>query len=77
MRAYGVGDEFVSHFCALIDSNHRTFVLFQHCGRWLGIRLDCGAAVMMTAVALGVVLLRNTLAPGLAGGRHRGRLGSI
>lgn len=54
-------------FLAMIDANHRAFILFVHSSRWLGIRLDFAAAICVSVAALLVVLLRNSISPGLAG----------
>eukprot|EP00850_Spirogloea_muscicola_P013866 SM000096S24895 [mRNA] locus=s96:433181:441538:+ [translate_table: standard] len=67
IRAYGVQDRFLALFVALIDANHRAYILFVHAGRWLGIRLDFCAAVCVTVTAVCVLLLRHSLAAGLAG----------
>eukprot|EP00850_Spirogloea_muscicola_P011143 SM000068S20575 [mRNA] locus=s68:197067:208001:- [translate_table: standard] len=67
IRAYGVQDRFLELFVALIDANHRAYILFVHASRWLGIRLDFCAAVCVTVTAVCVLLLRDSLAAGLAG----------
>lgn len=54
-------------FIAMIDANHRAYVLFVHAGRWFGVRLDFAAASCVALAALLVVLLRHSLSPGLAG----------
>lgn len=67
IRAYGATQRVLSKYMALIDANHRAYVLFVNSGRWLGVRLDLCAAICVMAAALTVVLLRGTLPPGLAG----------
>eukprot|EP00897_Mesotaenium_endlicherianum_P011044 jgi/Mesen1/9969/ME000072S09378 len=67
VRAYGATPRFLEEYVELIDANHRAYVLFVHCGRWLGVRLDFCAAAIVTATALCVLLLRNHLPAGLAG----------
>ena len=54
-------------FIAMIDANHRAYVLFVHAGRWFGVRLDFAAASCVAVAALLVVLLRHSLSSGLAG----------
>ena len=67
MRAYGAEERMHDQFIGMIDANHRAYILFVHASRWLGIRLDFAAGICVTTAALLVVLLRHTLAPGLAG----------
>lgn len=67
VRAFGAEKKMHDQFLAMIDANHRAFILFVHSSRWLGIRLDFAAAICVSVAALLVVLLRNTISPGLAG----------
>ncbi|KAG0577462.1 hypothetical protein KC19_5G158000 [Ceratodon purpureus] len=67
VRAFGAEKKMHDQFLAMIDANHRAFVLFVHSSRWLGIRLDFAAAICVSVASLLVVLLRNKISPGLAG----------
>lgn len=71
MRAYGAADRFLDQFLDMTDTNHRAYIVFVHAGRWLGVRLDLCAAVAVTVTAMCVVMLRDSLAAGLAGERNR------
>lgn len=67
VRAYKAEERFKALFEALIDVNHRCYILFVHGSRWLGVRLDLLAALCVTVAATCVLVLRNHLAPGIAG----------
>ncbi|KAG0612580.1 hypothetical protein M758_6G039100 [Ceratodon purpureus] len=67
VRAFGAEKRMHDQFIAMIDANHRAFILFVHASRWLGIRLDFAAAICVSIVSLLVVLLRHSISPGLAG----------
>lgn len=67
VRAFGVEKRMHDQFIAMIDANHRAFILFVHASRWLGIRLDFAAAICVATASLLVVLLRHSISPGLGG----------
>lgn len=67
IRAFGAEKRMRDQFMAMLDANHRAYVLFVHVARWLGVRLDFVATISVAIAALLVVLLRHTLSPGLAG----------
>lgn len=67
VRAYGQGERLHEQFSRLIDANHRAYILFVHLSRWFALRLDFSATICITMAALLVVLLRHSIAPGLAG----------
>ncbi|CAM6097000.1 unnamed protein product [Calypogeia fissa] len=67
VRAYGVEKVMHDHFAELLDANNRAYIMFVHTARWLGIRLDFGAACCLMTTALLSVLLRHTLNPGYIG----------
>jgi hypothetical protein len=67
VRAYGVEKEMHDQFRDLLDANNRAYMSFIHTSRWLGIRLDFGAAMCLTTSALLSVLLRHKISPGYIG----------
>ncbi|GAQ87187.1 ATP-binding cassette transporter subfamily C [Klebsormidium nitens] len=67
VRAYCAQERFKALFEALIDVNHRCYILFVHGSRWLGVRLDLLAALCVTVAAACVLILRNHIAAGIAG----------
>lgn len=67
VRAFGTEKRMCDQFMAMIDANHRAYVLFVHAARWFGVRLDFAAASCVALAALLVVLLRHSLSSGLAG----------
>lgn len=71
VRAYGVQKEMHDQFRDLLDVNNRAYIMFVHASRWLGIRLDFGAAMCLTTTALLSVLLRHQVNPGYIGNSPR------
>jgi hypothetical protein len=67
IRAFGAEKRMRDQFMAMVDANHRAYVLFVHVARWLGVRLDFVAAICVAFAAILVVVLRHTLSPGIAG----------
>ena len=67
VRAFGAEKRMRDQFMAMVDANHRPYVLFVHIARWLGVRLDFVAAICVAFTAILVVILRHTLSPGIAG----------
>ncbi|XP_024398184.1 uncharacterized protein [Physcomitrium patens] len=67
VRAFGAQKRMHDRFLAMIDANHRAFILFVHSSRWLGVRLDLATSMAVATASLLVVLLRNSISPGLAG----------
>jgi hypothetical protein len=57
VRAFGGEKKMHDQFLAMIDTNHRAFILFVHSSRWLGIRLDFAAAICVSVAALLIDLL--------------------
>ncbi|MCO5601045.1 hypothetical protein L7F22_055162 [Adiantum nelumboides] len=67
IRAYGQEAQVHDEFSRFIDANHRAYILFVHLSQWFALRLDFAATICITMTALLVVLLRHSIAPGLAG----------
>ncbi|MCO5609707.1 hypothetical protein L7F22_063939 [Adiantum nelumboides] len=67
IRAYGEEAKAHDEFSRFIDANHRAYILIVHLSRWFALRLDFAATICITMTALLVVLLRHSIAPGLAG----------
>ncbi|MCO5614705.1 hypothetical protein L7F22_068989 [Adiantum nelumboides] len=67
VRAYGTQTKMHKIFTSLIDANHRSYIMFVHVSRWMGIRLDFATCLCVTLASLLVVLLRHSITPGLAG----------
>lgn len=67
VRAYGIQSEARRQFMSLIDSNHRSYILFVHVARWMGMRLDFAGIMCVTMASILVILLRHSISAGLAG----------
>ena len=67
IRAFGMCDQFSSGAQQLIDYNGRFFFTFGAAGRWLAMRLDWISCILIIAVAIIVMLTKNTIDVALAG----------
>lgn len=67
IRAFGFQGEFSTAFDTLVDQHHATFHVFQMVGRWLGVRLDYVATVVVGCTAFAIVAAGDSLSVGLAG----------
>ncbi|KAI5066080.1 hypothetical protein GOP47_0018704 [Adiantum capillus-veneris] len=67
VRAYGTQTIMHNIFNSLIDENHRSYILFVHMSRWIGIRLDFATCMCVTLASLLIVVLRHSITAGLAG----------
>lgn len=68
VRAYSAEANFTQHFHNQIDLNHAAYHMFACAGRWLGVRLDALAGMVVFFTSLTVLLMaQNVLDPGLAG----------
>ena len=77
VRAFAAQEVFTAEFNSYLDGNNRAFWVFITAGRWLGVRLDCLAAVAAGVAGACVVgarygnppgrLAGTFLPPGLAG----------
>ncbi|KAI9095088.1 P-loop containing nucleoside triphosphate hydrolase protein [Phlyctochytrium arcticum] len=69
VRAFGREQDFAKNFTRLQNENTRMYFAFICCARWLGFRLDVGAAIFLAVVALGAVGLADSLGlrPGVVG----------
>ena len=77
VRAFAAQEAFTDEFNSYMDANNRAFWVFITAGRWLGVRLDCLAAVAAGVAGACVVgarfgnppgkLAGTFLPPGLAG----------
>jgi hypothetical protein len=67
VRAYGAQSEMHQTLRALIDANHRPYIMFLHVSRWLGVRLDFATSLCVAVASILVLALRHRISPGLAG----------
>lgn len=67
IRAFRTEDRFSSVFSNQVDMNHCAYHMFASAGRWLGIRLDGLAAMVVFSTSLVVLVMSSKLNPGLAG----------
>lgn len=67
VRAYGSQSDMHMVFMALIDGNHRPFILFAHMSRWLSTRMEFATSIYATLAAALIVALKDSISPGLAG----------
>ncbi|KAH7277454.1 hypothetical protein KP509_39G052600 [Ceratopteris richardii] len=67
VRAYGMQSKMHDIFLSFIDANHRSYILFVHMSRWVGVRLDFATCICVTLASLLVVIMRNSISVGLAG----------
>lgn len=67
IRAYCAERNFTTTFDTRVDDNHCAYHMFSCAGRWLGVRLDALAGLVVFCTSLGVLLQRSRMDPGLAG----------
>lgn len=67
IRASRLQNQFEERFLRMIDVQNRPYLLFWSGTRWLGMRLDCISASIIVACSLCIVLLRDSISPGVAG----------
>lgn len=67
IRAFGFQGEFSTDFDLLVDQHHSAYHMFQVVGRWLGVRLDYVAAIIVTCTSFAIVAAGDDLDVGLSG----------
>jgi ATP-binding cassette subfamily C (CFTR/MRP) protein 1 len=67
IRAYGCEQQFVERNVTLLDKNNTAYYLTIFAQRWLSLRLESMAAILIFFAALFGVLFRNTIDPGVTG----------
>lgn len=67
IRAHKYENQLYACFDEYIDKNNSAYHMFTCAGRWLGIRLDALAAIVIFFTGLVVIIVGQTLNPGLAG----------
>lgn len=67
LRAFKCEEQFNQRFDEYVDNNNSSYHMFTCAGRWLGIRLDALAALIVFSTSLVVLLLSPNIDPGLAG----------
>ncbi|KAF9426815.1 hypothetical protein BGZ94_005973 [Podila epigama] len=60
VRAFGVGERFMSRFVDAQEANGRAFFAYLICARWLGFRLDALSALFLGITAVACVLVRDS-----------------
>jgi ABC-type multidrug transport system fused ATPase/permease subunit len=66
IRAYGVEDEFRRRNRDVVEQNSKVFALLWWSQRWLGLRLDWVALLVVVAVCALMVSLRHSVSLGVA-----------
>eukprot|EP00180_Rhodochaete_pulchella_P002245 Plantae.Rhodophyta-Rhodochaete_pulchella.ctg33817.p1 GENE.Plantae.Rhodophyta-Rhodochaete_pulchella.ctg33817~~Plantae.Rhodophyta-Rhodochaete_pulchella.ctg33817.p1 ORF type:complete len:1034 (+),score=165.34 Plantae.Rhodophyta-Rhodochaete_pulchella.ctg33817:132-3104(+) len=67
VRAMRLQERFRSRFCDRIDTNHEAYWGFVNSARWLAVRLDFLAAVVVFSTSFLVIILRSSIDAGFAG----------
>lgn len=67
IRAFGFQSEFSTAFDLLVDQHNSSYYMFQTVGRWLGVRLDYVAAIIVVCTAFAIVVAGDSIDVGLAG----------
>ncbi|KAF9987813.1 hypothetical protein BGZ65_001791, partial [Modicella reniformis] len=67
VRAFGVGERFMSRFVETQEANGRAFFSYLVCARWLGFRLDALSALFLGVTAVACVAARDSQKAGMVG----------
>ncbi|KAG0027434.1 hypothetical protein BGZ81_005634 [Podila clonocystis] len=67
VRAFGVGERFMSRFVDAQEANGRAFFSYLICARWLGFRLDALSALFLGVTAVACVAVRDSQEAALVG----------
>ncbi|VVT55606.1 uncharacterized protein SAPINGB_P004665 [Magnusiomyces paraingens] len=67
IRAYGVGNRFISDSFSKVDNNNRPFFYLWVANRWLSFRIDLAGALVSFSSAAMIILNTKGLSAGLAG----------
>lgn len=67
IRAYGVGNRFISDSFSKVDNNNRPFFYLWVANRWLSFRIDLAGALVSFSSAAMIILSTDRLTAGLAG----------
>ncbi len=67
IRAFGMQDAFCAAHRALVHANTRVFFLSYMAGRWIAVRVECVATLVIGVLGLFGVLLKDTINPGVIG----------
>lgn len=67
IRAYGVGNRFISDNLNKVDNNNRPFFYLWVANRWLSFRVDLAGALVSFAAAAMIILDSSRIDAGLAG----------
>ncbi len=65
VRCHQAGPRFYKQMCKLLDDHGRAYYMFMSANRWLGIRVDFMASVVVIAIVFVAILARNSLSTGL------------
>ncbi|KAF9197444.1 hypothetical protein BGZ49_002103 [Haplosporangium sp. Z 27] len=67
VRAFGVGDRFMTRFMDAQETNGRAYFSYLICARWLGFRLDALSALFLGITAIACVAVRDSQQAALVG----------
>ncbi|KAL7752369.1 hypothetical protein RI367_002415 [Sorochytrium milnesiophthora] len=67
LTAHGLEQTYYKRFCDLQDTNIRSLLSFYMVERWLCLRVDALALVIVLVTTVAMICLRHSLTPGMAG----------